>query len=135
MTARKNKQQSTANTPLLEWLVGGLGVILLVATVVFLVYEGLHNGEQPGAVTASVKEIVNGGDLYILTFELHNAGSQTLSNVHVSARVMDGEREIERAQTVIDYLPGRSRQAGGFFFQNDPQRYRVEIVPEGYQKL
>ena len=133
----KKKQSEPAQkrqTPFIEWLLGGIGVVLLVCCIVFLVYEGVTSTEQPGAITASVKEIVPAGDAYVVTFELHNAGSQTLSNVHLTARLLDEERELERAETVIDYLPGRSQQEGGFYFKHDPRGLRVEISPEGYQK-
>jgi uncharacterized protein (TIGR02588 family) len=121
-------------TPFMEWLFGGVGVLLLLSCVTFLVYEGVTSTEQPGAITASVKEIVSAGDAYVVTFTLHNAGTQTLSNVQLSARLMDGEREIEHVQTAIDYLPGRSQREGGFYFKQDPHGLRVEITPEGYQK-
>jgi uncharacterized protein (TIGR02588 family) len=88
----------------------------------------------PGYCLANVKEIVGGQNAYIVTFELHNSGSQTLANVHVSARIVDGGREAERVQTVIDYLPGRSHQEGGFYFTNDLRAFKLEITPEGYQK-
>jgi uncharacterized protein (TIGR02588 family) len=136
MTTKKKTPEPAqkAKTPFLEWLLGGVGVVLLLSCITFLIYEGITSDEQPGAITASVKEILSAGDAYVVTFELHNAGSQTLSNVHLTARLTDGEREIERVQTVIDYLPGRSQQEGGFYFKHDPKNLDVEITPEGYQK-
>jgi len=121
-------------TPFLERLLGGVGVVLLVACVIFLVYEGMHGDERPGQVSATVTDIALAGDMYVVTFELHNAGSQTLSNVSVTARLGEGDRELERAQTTIDYLPGHSRQGGGFYFKNDPRKHELEIRPEGYQE-
>jgi uncharacterized protein (TIGR02588 family) len=136
MTAKKKTSEPVqkGKTPFLEWLLGGVGVVLLLSCITFLMYEGITSNEQPGAITASVKEILSAGDAYVVTFELHNAGSQTLSNVHLTARLTDGEREVERVQTVIDYLPGRSQQEGGFYFKHDPRNLHVEITPEGYQK-
>ena len=86
-------KKASSRTPLLERLLGGVGVVLLVACVVFLIYEGTHGDEKPGRVTASITEIVAADDMYIVTFDLHNAGTQTLSNVQVTARVTDNERE------------------------------------------
>jgi uncharacterized protein (TIGR02588 family) len=131
---KSSEPAQKAQTPFLEWLLGGVGVVLLLSCVAFLVYEAINGNEQPGAITASVKEIVSAGDAYVVTFELHNAGSQTLSNVQLTARLTNGEREVERVQTVIDYLPGRSQQEGGFYFKQNPKNFRVEITPEGYQK-
>ena len=132
MNVTKQKRKQEEKTPLIEWLLGAIGVALFAACVVYLTHEGLSNGEQPGAVTASVIEIVEAGDAHIVTFDIHNSGSQTLSNLQVSARLLDGNREVERASTMLDYLPGRSSQRGGFYLRNDPNRFRLEIVPEGY---
>jgi uncharacterized protein (TIGR02588 family) len=134
--AQTNKPNSRAQErpPFLEWLLGGVGVVLLAACVSFLVYEGLRGDEQPGTVSATVKDIVSREGTHIVTFEVHNAGTQTLSNLQLTARVLDGDREIERVTTTIDYLPGRSRQEGGFYLQHDPRRYKLDIAPEGYQK-
>ena len=121
-------------TPLLERLLGAIGVALLATCVVFLVREGMNGDERPGRVTATKTEVVAAGDMYVVTFELHNAGSQTLSNVQVTASLQDGDRELERAAVTIDYLPGHSRQAGGFYFKNDPRKHTLEIRPEGYQE-
>jgi uncharacterized protein (TIGR02588 family) len=132
---RKPAESRNADTPFLEWLLGGIGVVLVAACVGFLIYEGVKNGEeQPGAISASVKDIAGVDGAYIVTFELHNAGTQTLSNFHVTARLIEGDREVEQVQAVLDYLPGRSHQEGGFYFKNDPHQFRLEITPEGFQK-
>lgn len=121
-------------TPLLERLLGAIGVVLLVACIVFLVHEGINGDERPGRVTATMTDVVAAGDMYVVTFELQNAGSQTLSSVEVTASLRDGDRELERATATIDYLPGHARQAGGFYFKNDPRRHSLEIRPGGYQE-
>jgi uncharacterized protein (TIGR02588 family) len=130
MTSKQNQQP----TPFLERLLGGVGVVLLAACVAFLVYEGMNGDERPGSVSATVTDIAPAGDMYVVTFQLDNAGSQTLSNVSVTARLGDGNRDLETAQTTIDFLPGHSRQTGGFYFKNDPRKHELEIRPEGYQE-
>jgi uncharacterized protein (TIGR02588 family) len=136
MANRKDSKprQRTDETPVLEWLLGGVGVMLLAACVAFLVYEGVTDGEEPGPITATVVELISAGNSHVVTFNIRNGGTQTLSNLHMTARLFDGEREIESATTEIDYLPGRSSQAGGFYFKTDPRGLRVEIQPGGYQK-
>lgn len=138
MTATNAKQSNTRKrderTPFIEWLIGGIGVVLLVACVAFLIYEGVANGEAPGPITSVVTEIVDAGDRHVVVFEIDNGGSQTLSNLHITAHLLDGDREVESARTMIDYLPGHSSQRGGFYFEHDPRKLRVEIRAEGYQK-
>ncbi|HLS81700.1 MAG TPA: hypothetical protein VK025_09890 [Steroidobacter sp.] len=121
-----------AGTPRLEWALGAFGALLLACAASFLVHEALTADDRPGAVTASVMGIheVDGG--YLVTFVLRNLGDATLSELHVSARLMDGDEEVERAQTVIDYLPGGSTREGGFYLRSDPRDGALDIRPEGY---
>jgi uncharacterized protein (TIGR02588 family) len=135
MTTGKHKSSPrNAPTPLLEWVLGGIGVVLVIACVGFLVYQGMNGDERPGKIVATVTDIVSAEDEHIVMFELRNGGSQTLSNVRVTGRLTEGDEELERAQTIIDYLPGHSRQGGGFYFKNDPRAHLVEIRAEGYQE-
>jgi len=131
---RPAARRAQASTPLIEWILGGIGVGLLLACIAFLVHEGLTDGEQPGAITASVVDIRPAGDQHVVLVRIHNSGSQTLSNVRVSAYLLDGDREVERATTMLDYVPGKSTEEGGFYFQHDPRELRIEIRPEGFQK-
>lgn len=134
MTDKRHRVARKDDTPFLEWLIGSIGVVLLVACVTFLVYEGINNGEEPGPVVATVIDVFSAGDSHGVTFEIRNGGTQTLSNLHVEARLFDGKKEIERTSTEIDYLPGRSSQKGGFYFKHDPRGLKVEIQAGGYQK-
>ena len=120
-------------THALEWLLGGVGAVMLFVGVVYLIRDGLSRSDRPGAVEAKVTDVVRAGDAFVVRFELHNAGDETLSNLHVTARLIEGDREIETASAVVDYLPARSTQRGGFYLRHDPERYELEIGPEGYQ--
>lgn len=123
-----------SETPLLEWLIGSAGVVLLVSCVAFLIYQGLHDRPAPGPVSSSVTGVIDAGDHHVVMFKITNGGSQTLSNLHVSARLLADGREVESARTTIDYLPGHSSREGGFYFERNPRALTVDIRPEGYQK-
>ncbi len=118
---------------MLERLLGGVGLLLVVGCLGYLIYEGIKDGEAPGALTVTVLEIVPTGETYLVNFDLQNGGSQTLSNLQVTARLLEAGREVERATTTLDYLPGRSSQSGGFYFREDPRQFTLAITPEGYQ--
>jgi uncharacterized protein (TIGR02588 family) len=121
-------------TPALEWMMGFTGAALLIALVAFLTHDGITGPAGPGEINTQVIEIAAAGDSFIVRFDIHNTGGEALSNLQVSAHVMDGEEEIESVRAAIDYLPAQSSQEGGFFLRNDPRRYSLEIRPEGYQK-
>jgi uncharacterized protein (TIGR02588 family) len=131
-TAQSSKQHET--TPLLEWILGGLGVALFAWAVGFLVLEGWRGHDRPGGVEIRVEEIVPTDDAYIVRYEAQNEGTQTLVDVHISAVVLDATSEIERAEAVIDFLPGQSLRRGGFYLREDPRKYQLEIRVEGYQE-
>jgi uncharacterized protein (TIGR02588 family) len=115
-------------------LLGAFGALLLAAGVSFLVYEGLTQGDQPGAVIVTVTGIRNVGSAHLVRFSVHNEGSETLSLLHLTARLTDGTSEIETAQAVIDYLPAHSEQKGGVYLRNDPNRYTLQIDAAGYME-
>jgi uncharacterized protein (TIGR02588 family) len=132
---KSSESRKQARTPILEWVLGGIGAVLIFGCLAYLIHEGIREGgEAPGALTATVLEIIPVGSAYLVTFDLQNSGSQTLSNLQVSARLFDAtQREVDRATTTLDYLPGRSSQRGGFYFHRDPRQFTLVIRPEGYQ--
>lgn len=122
------------DTPRLEWLLGVVGLALLVAGVGYLAWQGLKSSSKPGALVVTVLDIHSVGDAHVVKFSVRNEGSENLSQLHLSARLSDGNREIEAAQAFIDYLPARSEQRGGVYLRNDPRRYTLRIDPAGYME-
>ena len=121
-----------AGTPLLERLLAVMGALLLGSGVAFLVHDGLTRDDEPGGITIHVDEIRAAAGDYVARFTIHNGGGETLSQLHLTARLMDGDAEIESARASVDYLPGHAKQEGGFYFDHDPRRYVLSIRPEGY---
>jgi uncharacterized protein (TIGR02588 family) len=123
-----------SDTPRLEWLLGMVGLALLVAAVCYLTYQGLTHPSKPGALMVTVLDIHPVGDAHVVKFSVRNEGSENLSQLHLTARLSDGDKEIESAQAFIDYLPARSEQRGGVYLRNDPRRFTVRIDPAGYME-
>jgi uncharacterized protein (TIGR02588 family) len=129
----KRTRAKKSATPALEWLLGGLGAAMLFSGVAFLVHQGLTSNGHPGAIVVKMIDVSPAGDAFVVRYEMHNSGDDTLSNLRVTARLRDGEKEIESSSTIIDYLPARSTQEGGFYLRRDPRLHTLEIAPEGYQ--
>lgn len=124
----------SSDTPRLEWLLGMLGLALIVAAVCYLTYQGLTHPSKPGAVVVTVLDIHPVGDAHVVKFSVRNEGSENLSQLHLTARLSDGDKEIESAQAFIDYLPARSEQRGGVYLRHDPRRFTLRIDPAGYME-
>jgi uncharacterized protein (TIGR02588 family) len=120
--------------PKLERILGAVGAALLIASAGFLAYRALTDEAHPGELLVTVTEVHDVGDAYVATFAVHNQGAQTLSQLHLVARVMDGEAELESVPALIDYLPAHSTQKAGVYLRHDPRRYRLEITPGGYME-
>jgi uncharacterized protein (TIGR02588 family) len=110
------------------------GIALLLAGICYLAYRGLTNPPGPGAVVATVLDIQPAGDAYVVKFSVRNDGSENLSHLHLTARLSEGDREIESADASIDYLAAQSEQRGGVYLRNDPRRYVLRIDPAGYME-
>lgn len=133
-SARRSTRKQHEPTPLLEWVLGGLGAVLFIGAVSFLFYEGLQGQDAPGGLKLRVDEVarVQGG--YVVEFSAYNGGTRTLMDLHVTAHLLEGEAEIETAEAALDYLPGRSSQHGGFYLRRNPDDYRLELRAGGYQE-
>jgi uncharacterized protein (TIGR02588 family) len=123
-----------ATAPLLEWLLGGVGVALFFATIALLVVEGLRGPDRPGEVSIHIEEVVAAGHAHIVRYRADNRGTLTLVDVRIVARLFDGDVEIERVEAGIDYLPGRSWRRGGFFLREDPAMHELRVEVMGYQE-
>lgn len=122
------------DTPRLEWLLGIVGLALLIAGVCYLTYQGLTNPSRPGAVVITVLDVQPVGEAHVVKFSVRNDGGENLSQLHLTARLSEGDREIESAPAFIDYLPAHSEQRGGVYLRHDPGRYSLRIDPAGYME-
>lgn len=134
MNKRPAAKTRFSDTPRLEWILGTLGLALLVAAVSYLTYQGLRNPSKPGAVVVTVLDIQPVGEAHVVKFSVRNEGRENLSHLHLTARLSNGDREIESADAFIDYLPARSEQRGGVYLKNDPREHTLRIDPAGYME-
>ncbi|CAN5223950.1 hypothetical protein BH20ACI1_BH20ACI1_02100 [soil metagenome] len=134
--ADKNADNSdgrqTEDTPILEWIIAAIGLILVVGTIGFMMYKGLTSKDTPPNFTTKIERIeaVNSG--YIVIFDLENIGEQTASGVNVEGELKNGGESVETSGVTFDYAPSKSETKGGLFFKNDPKQFQIEIRAKGY---
>jgi uncharacterized protein (TIGR02588 family) len=134
MNQRRRPAKSAAvnDTPPLEWLLGAIGAALVIAGLIYLLWQA-STPQTPADVQLRVDDVVALERGYLVRFSAHNVGAETLADLHVTARLHAQEQEIERAQLTIDYLPGHSLRKGGFFLRHDPRAHELELSAEGFQ--
>ena len=134
MHKRAKNREAHDTTPLLEWILGAIGALLFLAAVTYLTIEGSRGADRPAEITFTVEEVLPAGDGFLVRYSAHNQGTQTLAELHLKAEIIAGTTVMDEAQSTLDFLPGHSSRSGGFYLQEDPSRYRLEIRAEGYRK-
>nr|WP_295838752.1 TIGR02588 family protein [uncultured Azospirillum sp.] len=119
----------------LEWVVAGLGALLIAAMIVYMVQYALkEHSSVPGEMDVTVMEMRTGGHGHTVRFRIRNQTAATAATLIVHGELRSGDRVVETAEAQFDYLPPYSERFGGLIFQHDPARYELRIVPTGYSE-
>lgn len=120
--------------PFWEWVVAGVGLVLLLSALAFLGYEATIGDEGPPAPTLHVVAVDKQRAGYLVRLRVRNEARATAAALRVAGVLTQGEREVERSDTEFQFVPGRSEREGGLFFRNDPAAFHLQVRPESYQK-
>ena len=141
MAADRNGQPRTpavngANgAPRAEWLVGLLGLLLVLVTIGYLVWVGLQPS-RPASIAVQVDYVAEQPQGFMLRFTARNGGTQPAGDVQIRGELFgDGAATgVEVAEAGIDYLPGGSTRSGVLLFQHDPRTHRLQLRSVGYNE-
>lgn len=139
-TGHNNKassRQQTGNrqiTSVWEKITASIGLLLVLSSVGFILFQGIWGNETPPDVQISIESIQPVSTGYLVKFTSKNEGGSSLAGVVVQAQLTKGEDKIETSQTTIEFLPANSLRKGGFFFRNNPKMFRLEARTLGYQE-
>lgn len=122
-----------------EWATAALGVLLVLAAVGVLLYEGLARPTTPPDVAVRVERVTPVRAGFLLEFVAENMGSKTAAGLTVRGELRApgdsaGAPPLEEREAGLDYLPGRSERKGGLFFTLDPRTHAVALQALGYQE-
>lgn len=120
------------STSPIEWITAAIGAAILLAMISYLAVSGYSQVEGAPQVAVSATAPIRQASGYLVAFKATNTGQATATSLIISARLMDGEREIEQRAVTIDYLPMQSSRGGGLFFSQDPARFRLTIEAQSY---
>ena len=121
-------------TPLLEWLVAGLGVLLVGGAIAFLVYHSLVRDQTPPDIRVVVERVLDLGNGYLVQFRAFNEGRSAAAEVTIEGKVVGPDGTTEVGEAVLDYLPPRSGREGGLLFENDPRAGELSLRAKGYAR-
>jgi len=122
----------SAQPPAWEWVVAFLGLALVLGTLGFIAYQAVAKDDSPPEVTVHMDIIVPLDHGYLVQFRAVNQGGSTAAQVGIEGELRGENGQVERRETVIDYVPSHSYRKGGLFFSQNPRQYPLQLRAKGY---
>ena len=130
----EDEKNEKKETPVLEWITAGIGLILVVGAIGFVLFNALSRDNSPPVLIVTrekTKQIKTG---YLIEFKVKNAGSQTASAVVVEGSLVQNGENIETGEVTLDYVPSNSEREGGLIFSANPEKAELKLHAKGYEK-
>jgi len=126
--------KGTTDTPLLEWIAAGIGLLLLLTLIAVIAREAIaeEHKELP-AIELAVRGMAPAGTGFVVEVEATNRSGGTAAAVEIEAILKTGVTIVETSSASFDYVPGHSKATGGVFFTRDPRGHTLEVRPTGFQ--
>ena len=120
--------------PLLEWLVAGIGALLVAGTIGYLVYQALWRDQTPPDVRLVALRVLALEHNHLVEFRAVNQGGEPAAQLLVEGELVGAEGPVETAEATLDYLPPGSHRDGGLFFSRDPREFELRLRAKGYAR-
>ena len=119
----------------LEWGVFAVGLVLVVAALAYLAYDGATMGSDPPILEVRLGAPEPRAHNFIVPVTVINHGDETAEGVTVEVILNNGEgREPVRGELTIAFLPRRATREGFVTFQQDPRAAQLKARVLGYEK-
>lgn len=122
------------NTSKAEWIVAAVSAALVLAVLVFLIYDDVRHPLTPPDINLEVDSIQAAGPGFLVLLRARNRGRSTAADVMVEGELQADTGRVETSQTTIDYVPGGGEQQVGLYFSQDPRRLRLQLRAHGYRE-
>lgn len=117
-----------------EWLVFGLGVVLLLGLTAFLVREHLHRPDQPPVVRVEVGRPQDVEGVAAVPITLENTGGETAVAVQVQVMLRESGGRERQGELTVDFLPpGATREGWLNFAGHAGAGAEAEALVAGFQ--
>ena len=132
--AAPEKETPNRATPRLEWIVGGLGTLLVGSAIAVLLYHALVRDRSPPDIRVTAGQVLDLQGGYLVRFRASNEGNSAAAQVTIEGELAGPDGAIEVSDVVLDYLPPRSDRQGGLLFSENPRNGELRLRATGYAK-
>lgn len=130
---KPSKKASAADIPLLEWVIGALGLVIVTAVVGVLIYEAVAGDKSPPDIKLTVHSIASLQNGFLVKVRAENIGGEPAARVSITAEVWEQSKVSESSETQFEHLPPHSFRDAGVFFQRDPRPNEIRLRALGYE--
>jgi len=128
-----SKKGAAGEIPLLEWVIGALGLVIVTAVVGVLIYEAIAGDKSPPEVKLTVQSIAPLQHGFLVKLRAENIGGEPAARVAITAELWQQSKVVELSETQFEHLPPHSSREAGVFFQRDPQLHEIRLRALGYE--
>jgi uncharacterized protein (TIGR02588 family) len=133
MASRKPTPRTLVQrTPVAEWVVAGLGLVLTLSAIGYSLYEAVSGEAGPPELQARVLEVHATSGGHVAEIEVSNSSRATAADVSVRAVLEGPGAQPETRELTFDYVPGRGVARGGAVFRQDPAAGAIRVEAETY---
>lgn len=135
MVARKKITPNLVErTPIAEWIAAGLGLVLTLGVIGYLLTEAVRDRAGPPSLSARAEPAQRTDGGYVVPLVVSNSSYATAAGVEVRGTLERNGEILEERRATFAYVPGRGEARGGLVFQHDPDRLNVILAAEGYEE-
>ena len=117
-----------------EWTVFAAGLVLVVSTLAYLIYDGATMGSDPPSLEVRLGAPEQRTHNFIVPVAVTNHGDATAEGITIEVLMETGGAEPARGELTIAFLPRRATREGFVTFQQDPRAARLTARVLGYEK-
>jgi uncharacterized protein (TIGR02588 family) len=118
--------------PVVEWLVAGLGLLLVAATIGYVALHAVFRDTSPPDLQITAAPPVAQDGVWLVRFRARNRGDEPASEILVEGTLAGGNGPPETAEATLDYLAPQSERQGGLIFTQDPTGRDLRLRAKGY---
>ncbi|HEX8491993.1 MAG TPA: hypothetical protein VF658_04070 [Pyrinomonadaceae bacterium] len=118
---------------LFEWMVFAVGLVLVTATLAYLVYEGATMGSSPPSLEVRLGTPEPRPHSFIVPVTVINHGDKTAGSIRIEVLMESGDKR-ERGEVDIPFLPRGATREGWVTFEQDPRTAQLKARVLGYEE-
>lgn len=127
--------ESRSDKNWLEWLVFGVGALLVSTTVGYLAYDALTVAPSAPSLEVRLGDPVPAPGGFSVRVAVRNLGTKAASTVVVRVENHRSDGVTESAELTLDMLPGEASREGVVVFSGDPaETTRRTALPVSFQQ-